>query len=77
MSSLLTKMGRALRSFHRDERGAEGLEKILILAVVALPLLGLLIFFRDELGKWLKEIWGVEENRGTKKLYDEGSYGSQ
>jgi Flp pilus assembly pilin Flp len=70
-------MGRALRGFHRDERGAEGLEKILILAAVALPLLGLLIFFRDELGNWLKNIWGTEKTRGEQKLYEDGAYGSQ
>jgi Flp pilus assembly pilin Flp len=77
MSSLLSKVGRALRAFHRDERGAEGLEKILILAAVALPLLGLLIYFRNELGEWLKGIWGTEKGRGEQKLYEDGSYGSQ
>ncbi|MEM1445944.1 MAG: hypothetical protein AAGF84_07815 [Planctomycetota bacterium] len=38
---------------HRDDRGAEALEKLLIVAVVVLPLLGLLIWFRDEIGDWV------------------------
>ena len=49
-------MKRVLKFFknlHQDEQGAEGIEKILILAAVALPLLGLLIYFRDVLFGWL------------------------
>lgn len=36
-----------------DEQGAEGLEKLLILAAVALPLLGLLIWFRNDIQEWI------------------------
>jgi hypothetical protein len=46
-----------LQDLPSDERGAEGLERLLILAVIVLPLLGLLIFFRDQVALWLKEIW--------------------
>jgi len=52
---------------HRDEQGAEGLEKILIIAAVVLPLLGVLIFFRDEIQNWLQEESSEiqdERNRG-------------
>lgn len=42
---------------HRDERGAEGLEKLLIIAAIALPLLGVLIFFRGEIGDWVDSVW--------------------
>ncbi len=59
---------RGLRSLaarlHRDERGAEGLEKLLILAAVVLPLLGLLIFFRDELGEWVSGVWSDVRGEG-------------
>jgi len=44
-----------LKRAHRDEQGAEGLEKILIIAAIVLPLLGVLIFFRDEIQNWLSE----------------------
>lgn len=42
---------------HADERGAEGLEKLLIVAAIVLPLLGLLIIFRDYLSEWVSEKW--------------------
>ena len=40
---------------HRDERGAEGLEKLLIMAAIVLPLLGLLIFLRDDISRWASD----------------------
>ncbi len=41
----------------RDDRGAEGLEKLLIIAFIVLPLLALLIFFRNDIREWLQESW--------------------
>jgi len=52
-----------LKRLHRDERGAEGLEKLLIIAAIVLPLLGLLIIFRDRIKDWVTEIW--EEAKGA------------
>jgi len=45
------------QALHRDERGAEGLEKLLIIAAIVLPLLGLLILFRDKIRDWVVGIW--------------------
>ncbi|MAE61064.1 MAG: hypothetical protein CMJ49_06875 [Planctomycetaceae bacterium] len=42
---------------HRCERGAEGLEKLLIMAAIVLPLLGVLIFFRNDLIEWFESLW--------------------
>jgi Flp pilus assembly pilin Flp len=42
---------------HRSEQGAEGLEKLLIIGAIVLPLLGLLIIFRGDLTDWVKSIW--------------------
>ena len=53
----MSKLVRCLVSLHRDERGAEGLEKLLIIAAIVLPLLGVLIFFRDEIGEWISGLW--------------------
>jgi hypothetical protein len=47
----------ALGNLYRCERGAEGLEKLLIIGAIVIPLLGLLIFFRDELKQWTTGIW--------------------
>ena len=63
-----------LKKAHTDEQGAEGLEKILIIAAVVLPLLGLLIYFRD----WIKD-WALDEtdkvqgdNTNAGDLHDPG-----
>lgn len=53
---------------YRDEQGAEGLEKLLILAAIVLPLLGLLIFFRNEIKDWVKQIW--EDQRSDADNWD-------
>ena len=47
----------ALKRLHADERGAEGLEKLLIIAAIVLPLLGLLIVFRQNIGEWVSGLW--------------------
>ncbi|MCX5653377.1 MAG: hypothetical protein NTY65_01825 [Planctomycetota bacterium] len=48
---------RRLKGLHQDERGAEGLEKLLIVAAIVLPLLGLLIIFRNEIKTWVTDLW--------------------
>jgi Flp pilus assembly pilin Flp len=53
----LTKLGRGLRRLLHDERGAEGLEKLLIIGAIVLPLLGVLIFFREQLTDLLTRRW--------------------
>jgi len=46
-----------LRKLHRDECGAEGLEKLLIIAAIVLPLLGLLIWAKNSITEWVQNIW--------------------
>jgi Flp pilus assembly pilin Flp len=46
-----------LKRLHRDERGAEGLEKLLIICAIVLPLLGALIWYRNDLKDWVKGLW--------------------
>ncbi len=53
-----------VQRIHRDEQGAEGLEKLLIIAAVVLPLLGLLIVFRNEMGDWVRTTWDGVRNAG-------------
>ena len=59
-----------LKRLHADERGAEGLEKLLIIAAIVLPLLGLLIIFRNEIKDWVNSIWG-QAKRGAEEGQDE------
>ena len=42
-----------IRRLHHCERGAEGLEKLLIIAAIVLPLLGLLLYFKDFITSWV------------------------
>jgi Flp pilus assembly pilin Flp len=56
-SDSMRRVVRALRAFHRDEGGVQGLELLLIVAAIVLPLLGLLIIFRNELWQWVQGLW--------------------
>jgi hypothetical protein len=40
---------------HRSEGGAEGLEKILIIGAIVLPLLFVLIIFRNKISEWVTD----------------------
>jgi Flp pilus assembly pilin Flp len=51
MNKLKTMMGR----MHRDEKGADLVEYVLIIAAVALPVLGIIIWFKDDLKLWIEE----------------------
>lgn len=56
----------SIRRFHESEEGAEGLEKLLIIAAIVLPLLGLLIFFRDWISDWIgQEASDVRNDAGS------------
>ena len=46
------KLKSLLLKIHRDERGAMSVEKVLILAVIALPILIVLFLFRKTIVEW-------------------------
>lgn len=46
-----------LRSLHKDEQGADMIEYVLIVAAVALPILALIIYFKDDLVSWVEDQW--------------------
>jgi Flp pilus assembly pilin Flp len=48
---------RAAVRVYRCEKGAEGLEKLLIIGAIVIPLLGALIFFRDQISEWVSGAW--------------------
>ena len=49
----------ALQHIHNDEQGAEGAEKVLIIAAIVLPLLAVLLFFKEKITDWLKDQWST------------------
>ena len=53
----MRKTWRLLKKLHADDRGAQGLEMLLIIAAIVLPLLGLLIWFRQDIGEWIGGVW--------------------
>ncbi|QQE12087.1 hypothetical protein JD969_01025 [Planctomycetota bacterium] len=56
----------AVRDFgmrlHRSEQGAEGIEKLLIIGAIVLPLLIVLIWFRNEISAWAKDKWSAVQS---------------
>jgi len=44
-----------LKKAHADEQGAEMVEKVLIVAAIVLPLLGLLLFFKEYISEWVRD----------------------
>ena len=58
MTKMLTNMKSAVRELWNDDRGAEGLEKVLIIAAIALPLLAVLLFFSGAIKEWVTDEWG-------------------
>jgi len=63
-----TRVGRSLAALHRDEQGAEGLEKLLIIGAIVLPILGLLVFFRKDLVEAARDAWD-----GRMQDFDDGT----
>lgn len=61
---MLKRIGRKLRALHRDEQGADMVEYILIVAAVALPLLGVMIWFWKDLSRWVGDAWEVIKGGG-------------
>lgn len=55
----LKRIGKMLKRLHRDERGADMVEYILIVLMIALPLLGVAIIFRNEIASMVKSAWGT------------------
>jgi len=63
-----------LKRLDRDETGAQGLEILLIVAAIVLPLLGLLIIFRNEIRDWVVGIW--EKARGEAESNEDDFFGN-
>ena len=57
LKSRLIKTADALKRLYHCEKGAEGLEKLLIIGAIVIPLLAVLIVFRDRLNEWVRGAW--------------------
>lgn len=63
-----SEMVRIAKRLHRDDRGAEGLEKLLIIAAIVIPLLGVLLIFRRAIQDWVTSSW--EDMTGQADITD-------
>ena len=62
-----------LSYIHADEQGAEGAEKILIIAAIVLPILAVLLFFKEKIVEWLKSQWeSIVGNQNANTSTDPG-----
>jgi Flp pilus assembly pilin Flp len=59
---MLKQLKSGLMKLHRDERGAMSVEKILILAIIALPILVVLFVFRKTIVGWFNNETGKLDN---------------
>ncbi|MCL2701718.1 MAG: hypothetical protein FWE88_08495 [Phycisphaerae bacterium] len=64
---MVKRMRDALVRFHKDEGGIDMVEYVLLIAIVALPLLAVVIYFWKDIARWVGELWGKirEETPGT------------
>ena len=62
---LLKRSLGCLRQLHRDQQGADMVEYILLVAVVALPLLAVIIYYRDKIRDLLADTFGDIESDAT------------
>jgi Flp pilus assembly pilin Flp len=62
---MLKWISRKAKALHTDEQGADMVEYVLIVAAVALPLLAVLIWFWQDISKWVGEVYaGIKSGGG-------------
>ena len=55
LSATIARLKRGLLALHEDDSGAMSVEKILILALIALPIIIVLLLFKDTIKSWFKD----------------------
>ena len=62
---MMKRMWDALVRFHKDEGGIDMVEYVLLIAIVALPLLAVVIWFWKDIAKYVGEMWSGIKEGGT------------
>ena len=62
---MFKKMRDAMVRFHKDEGGIDMVEYVLLIAIVALPLLGVIIWFWKDIKGFLEEKWSSVKDEAT------------
>jgi len=61
---MLKWISRKIKALHTDEKGADMVEYVLIVAAVALPLLAVIIWFWHDIVGWLNDAWATIKGGG-------------
>jgi Flp pilus assembly pilin Flp len=59
------KLIQLLKRLNKDETGSVKVEYLLIIAAIVLPLLGILIWYRNNITTWLQSGWAAVSGRGV------------
>ncbi len=62
MKETLKSAAAVAYSLYKDEQGANMVEYILIIAAIALPLLAVVLWYRNEISEWAREKWDDVRN---------------
>ncbi len=68
------KISTGAQRLYRCDRGAEGLEKLLIIGAIVLPLLAVLFFYRKEITDMVRGNWDTVESDSSDLPTDDGTF---
>lgn len=57
MTSAMRRIVQQAKALHKDERGADMVEYILIVAALALPILGFVVYFWKDIKEFSLDLW--------------------
>ena len=62
---MLNTIVRKLKALHQDEQGANMIEYVLIFAAIALPLILVIVWFKDAIVQWATGLWDTTKSGGS------------
>lgn len=67
---MIKRFTQSIKQFWSDDRGAEGIEKLLLLGLLIIPLVAILIWFKDDITEWVQGIWGEVQDDNDDYRFD-------
>ncbi len=65
LRNMLSRIGDKAAALYRDEQGADMVEYLLIVVVLALPIAAILIWYRKDIANWVSTLWqDVKSDQG-------------
>lgn len=69
MKRFLGRIGKSLSALHNDEQGADMVEYILIVAAIALPLMGFIVYFWGDIKTWATGLFEQIKGDATNQMH--------